>query len=78
MLTPFSSAYGYVAERRLLNTKPPRISLPVMCVGNLTVGGGGKTPTVIAMAHQAQKMGLKPGILTRGYGGAEKGPHPRG
>jgi tetraacyldisaccharide 4'-kinase len=75
MLTPFSSAYGYVAERRLLNTKPPRISLPVMCVGNLTVGGGGKTPTVIAMAQQAQKMGLKPGILTRGYGGVEKGPH---
>ena len=45
-----------------------------MCVGNFTVGGGGKTPTVIALAKQAQKMGLKPGILTRGYGGAEKGP----
>ncbi len=75
MLTPFAAVYGYVAERRLLRATPPRIDLPVMCVGNLTVGGGGKTPTVIAMTKQAEAMGLKPGILTRGYGGSEKGPH---
>lgn len=75
LLTPISAAYGYLAERRLINAKPPRIDLPVMCVGNLTVGGGGKTPTVLALAQHAIRLGLSPGILTRGYGGSEKGPH---
>lgn len=75
LLSPFSAAYGYFAERHLLNAKPPRIDMPVMCVGNLTIGGGGKTPTVLALARHALTLGLKPGILTRGYGGSEKGPH---
>ena len=75
LLTPASAIYGYFAERRLMNAKPPRIDLPVMCVGNLTVGGGGKTPTVLALAQHALRLGLSPGILTRGYGGSEKGPH---
>jgi tetraacyldisaccharide 4'-kinase len=75
LLTPLSASYGFAAEWRLTSAKSPKIDLPVLCVGNFTVGGGGKTPTVLALAKHALGMGLKPGILTRGYGGSEKGPH---
>jgi tetraacyldisaccharide 4'-kinase len=75
LLSPFAAIYGAVAEQRLLKTNSPAIDAPVICVGNLTVGGGGKTPTVVALLNHAQKLGLKPGIVTRGYGGHEKGPH---
>jgi tetraacyldisaccharide 4'-kinase len=75
LLTPFSAIYGFAAERRLLYAKSPKVDVPVLCVGNFTIGGGGKTPTVLALAKHALLMGLKPGILSRGYGGSEKGPH---
>jgi tetraacyldisaccharide 4'-kinase len=69
-LYPLSRAYGAVAAYRL-NTAPREpIDLPVLCVGNLTVGGTGKTPMAIALARQAQRLGLKPGFLSRGYGGS--------
>lgn len=42
---------------------------PVWVVGNLTVGGVGKTPVVIALAHYLKTLGRKPGIISRGYGG---------
>jgi tetraacyldisaccharide 4'-kinase len=46
----------------------------VVCVGNFVVGGAGKTPTALVLARLARGRGLKPGYLTRGYGGAAKGP----
>ncbi|MDB5524224.1 MAG: lpxK [Rhizobium sp.] len=46
------------------------MSVPVICVGNFTVGGAGKTPTVIALARAARARGLKAGVLSRGYGGS--------
>jgi tetraacyldisaccharide 4'-kinase len=52
-----------------------KIPAPVLCVGNLTVGGSGKTPVAIALARQAAAMGLTPGILSRGHGGSVSG-HP--
>lgn len=45
-------------------------SVPVFCIGNLIAGGAGKTPTAIAVAKIARKMGLRPGFLSRGYGGS--------
>jgi tetraacyldisaccharide 4'-kinase len=75
LLWPFSKLYGAIAVRRMDNATPPAIDLPVMCIGNLTVGGGGKTPTSIAVAQAARKMKLKPGIISRGYGGTNKGVH---
>lgn len=48
--------------------------MPVICVGNFVVGGAGKTPTCLALARIARGRGLKPGYLTRGYGGSAKGP----
>ena len=74
-LWPFSAAYGAVAARRLRNAPREKVPAPVLCVGNLTVGGSGKTPVAIALAGQAAAMGLKPGILSRGHGGSVSG-HP--
>lgn len=47
----------------------------MLCVGNFTVGGSGKTPVAIALARQAAEMGRKPGFLSRGHGGSS--PVPR-
>ena len=49
--------------------------MPVLCVGNPTVGGAGKTPIAIALAQQARRMGLEPGFLSRGHGGSLGKPH---
>jgi tetraacyldisaccharide 4'-kinase len=48
--------------------KPKRLPVPVISVGNITMGGAGKTPTVIAIARALSQRGLKVGVLTRGYG----------
>lgn len=55
---------------RILPSK--RMSVPVIVVGNITVGGTGKTPLVIWLASRLKKMGYKPGIVSRGYGGSAK------
>lgn len=54
--------------------KPHRLPAKVISVGNLTLGGTGKTPAVIAIAQEAKKRGALPCILTRGYKGKSKGP----
>ncbi|MFZ2100132.1 MAG: tetraacyldisaccharide 4'-kinase [Oricola sp.] len=74
-LAPASWAYGAVARMRLDTARPPRVMAPVLCIGNLTVGGSGKTPAAIAIGKAVKEAGYKPGFLTRGYGGSEVGPH---
>jgi tetraacyldisaccharide 4'-kinase len=54
--------------------KTRNLPLPVISIGNITLGGTGKTPAVIALSQEAQKRGLRPCILTRGYKGRVKGP----
>ena len=51
-----------------------RAPLPVICVGNLTAGGVGKTPLVAWLYDRLAERGLKPAILSRGYGGSAVGP----
>jgi tetraacyldisaccharide 4'-kinase len=52
-----------------------RLPVPVIVVGNLTVGGTGKTPLVLALAQALRGKGRHPGILCRGYRGTHSGPH---
>lgn len=52
-----------------------KIDVPVLCIGNFTLGGAGKTPVAISLARTALDMGLTPGIVTRGHGGSVKGVH---
>ncbi|MEL6746321.1 MAG: tetraacyldisaccharide 4'-kinase [Pseudomonadota bacterium] len=73
-LAPFGAAYGAVTARRMARARPPTPALPVICVGNFTAGGAGKTPVTIALAHLLDELGYAPGILTRGYGAALHGP----
>jgi len=54
--------------------KPYRSAIPVICVGNLVVGGTGKTPVSIAIAEYFKEHGGTPHLLSRGYGGSAKGP----
>ena len=74
-LSPVSTLYGWAAAYRLRRARREKIGAPVLCVGNFTVGGTGKTPVAIALAQQARRMKLKPGILSRGHGGSFSAPH---
>lgn len=80
LLWPIGGIYGVVMEiRRLvyrLGMKPvTTLPLPVIVVGNLTVGGSGKTPVVIWLAGELKSCGYRVGIVSRGYGGnAESWP----
>jgi tetraacyldisaccharide 4'-kinase len=74
-LLPVSAVYGAVARRRMTQARRERIDIPVVCVGNFTVGGAGKTPVAIALAREARRMQLNPGFLSRGFGGNFPAPH---
>ena len=56
------------------NAQPQKSDIPVICVGNLTVGGSGKTPVVITLCRFLSGIGKSPSVLTRGFGGRKKGP----
>ena len=69
LLTPLSWIWAAVTARRIARGQPHDPGIPVICVGNLTVGGTGKTPVVREIAAR-----LGAHILTRGYGGRLTGP----
>ncbi|GAA3532249.1 tetraacyldisaccharide 4'-kinase [Zobellella aerophila] len=74
LLLPFSLLFGLVAEvrRRLFKwgLKPVyRAPVPVIIVGNLSVGGNGKTPLVVWLVEWLREQGYRPGVISRGYGG---------
>ena len=76
-LVPLSLAYGSVAAvRRFSYTcglrRAYRLSCPVVVVGNLTVGGTGKTPLVCWLVAHLTERGYRPGVVTRGYGGSAR------
>ena len=74
LLLPVSWLYGGLEtlRRRLTHAQHP--GKPVICVGNLTAGGAGKTPTVEWLVNALRADGANPAVLSRGYGGSEKGP----
>ncbi|MDX2266404.1 MAG: tetraacyldisaccharide 4'-kinase [Hyphomicrobiales bacterium] len=73
-LSPASALYGAAVEARFARATPFRAPLPVICIGNFTMGGAGKTPLAIAVAGLLRGAGEAPAFLTRGYGGVERGP----
>jgi tetraacyldisaccharide 4'-kinase len=77
-LAPLAAVYGAVAARRMARDGV-RARVPVVCIGNPTVGGAGKTPTALAVARMLADAGETPVFLSRGYGGRLAGPlqvHP--
>jgi tetraacyldisaccharide 4'-kinase len=73
LLTPLATVYAAIATWRL--ARPGwRPGIPVVCIGNLTVGGAGKTPTALTVASMLARAGERPVFLSRGYGGALAGP----
>lgn len=73
LLLPFAMLYGAVATWRM-QRPGERAGVPVVCIGNPTLGGAGKTPTAIAVAQLLAAMGERPAFVSRGYGGSDAGP----
>ncbi len=77
LLYPFSLLFSYLTSRRRRKyIKNKEISyksdIPIIVVGNLTIGGTGKTPLVKYIANELANKGYRPGIVSRGYGGKFK------
>lgn len=69
LLTPLSWIWAGVTARKIAGARPADPGVPVVCVGNVTMGGAGKTPVVRELARR-----LGGHVLTRGYGGRLQGP----
>lgn len=76
LLAPLAGLYSVVAGRARRQARPERLPVPVIVVGNITVGGAGKTPLTLWLAAQLQARGWRPGIVSRGYGGQGLLPRP--
>src|SRR5690349_4691411 len=74
LLAPLGALYGLSVALKARSAKPFDPGIAVICVGNLTVGGSGKTPIAMAIADMLRANGHRPFFLTRGYGGGERGP----
>ena len=74
LLWPISLVFSAIAKMRkrsqlkVLNGQP-QVSVPIIVIGNISVGGVGKTPLVETIVRQLRKEGYRPGIVSRGYGG---------
>lgn len=74
LLQPFACAYALGSVARARFTRAVRLPVPVICIGNVVLGGAGKTPVVADFAARLSRRGRKPFIISRGYGGREEGP----
>lgn len=75
LLQPLGAIWGAIATRSYERATVYRSRLPVVCIGNFTAGGTGKTPLAVQVAGELQRLGRKAVFLTRGYGGRVVGPH---
>ena len=74
ILTPASWAFAAVTRWKRIYASPYRPRAKVVCLGNLTSGGTGKTPIAMAIANMLRAKSLRPTLLTRGYRGRLRGP----
>ncbi|GLS84170.1 tetraacyldisaccharide 4'-kinase [Paraferrimonas haliotis] len=80
LLWPLSWLFIAIAASRRLAfrlgiIKPVALDLPVIIVGNISIGGAGKTPMVLHLIQLCQALGLRPGVVSRGYGGCYQGDY---
>ena len=75
LLLPAALVWDAAARLRWAFAHPFHADIPVICIGNFTSGGAGKTPAAIAIARIMHEAGERPFFLTRGYGGTTRGPH---
>lgn len=81
LLAPLTVLFFFLSHLRRLLFKwgiksASKPNVPVVVVGNISVGGNGKTPVVIALCEYLKQAGFKPGIVSRGYGGSQSDyPH---
>jgi tetraacyldisaccharide 4'-kinase len=71
---PISWIWAKVTAGRISRATPARVGIPIICVGNLTVGGAGKTPIVRELTRILSERGLQAAVLARGHGGHLAGP----
>lgn len=69
ILDPISKLYSFISNVRLNSVTPVKAEVPVVCIGNVVLGGAGKTPTVELVCHLLREKFQNPHILTAGYGG---------
>lgn len=78
-LAPLSALYGVVGRVRKSLYDNDKLAkyhapIPVMIIGNITVGGSGKTPLIIALVKYLQGKGINVGVISRGYGRVDSSP----
>ncbi|MDH5748038.1 MAG: tetraacyldisaccharide 4'-kinase [Rhodospirillales bacterium] len=74
LLSPLGWAYGALTRLRLKAARPWRATVPVICIGNLTAGGAGKTPVALNIAGRIREKWVNVHFVSRGYGGRLAGP----
>ena len=74
LMRPLAPLYGAQVAARIRNTESAKVDAAVICVGNLTMGGTGKTPVTRALIELLKEAGTNAQGLSRGYGGSVKGP----
>jgi tetraacyldisaccharide 4'-kinase len=73
LLAPLAALYGFLRRELVADLIAAPLPVPVVVVGNVIVGGAGKTPTVIALVRALQAAGHHPGVISRGYGRVDNG-----
>lgn len=73
-LMPLAALWAWGARRRQRRRRPRTCGIPVLCVGNLVVGGSGKTPVALALAERLRNAGVNVHLLSHGYRSRRKGP----
>lgn len=74
LLSPLAWLWAAVTRRRLARPPAARLGVPVICIGNVTAGGAGKTPVTIALAQRLTARGIAVHVVSRGHGGSLEGP----
>lgn len=73
-LSPLSLIYLAVVKNRARRFHPEKLPVPVIVVGNIYVGGTGKTPVTIELVKALAALGYHPGVISRGYGRKDSAP----